>query len=1712
MGQSSPAFIAARRNNSCGFVFRLGFSLFLALVLASAGLAARPSPAVAAAIQVVNTNDSGPGSLRAAVASASSGDVITFNLAAPATITLNSQLTVAKNLTIIGLGPSQLSLSGGGATRIFWVGAGGALRISQMTLKNGFSKGQNATGGTPGAFNGQGGAVFVAAGAEFVAEQVTFQNNSAWGGSGANAITETGAGGGAGGAPAQAGQFGGGGGGGGGGFPDQGGSGGFGGGGGGSDNYVSGGSGGTYGGKGGSYGAAGMSAGGGGAGLGGAIFIDSGGSVGLRGVSLLNNSVTGGSGGTANPDYMGGGGGGGGAGLGSAIFNNGGFCAFSLTASGNSATGGLAGGGKNPFAIYGVTLVEAENGQEVDTTPGMFDLSAVENCGVFYITPTNLSLSSSTLPENQPSGTLVGAFSTTDPDVGDSFTYSLVSGAGSTDNASFQIIADKLYTSAPLDYEARPGYSIRARTTDAGGRFLEKVFPITVQNVNDPITNITLSGNSIAENKPANTEIGALGAVDQDGQPHTFTLVNPGGGCDGSQNGLFSISAGVLYSQASFNFEATSSYTICVRASDSGAPAQSLDKQFTIQVENANEAPVNLALSNDAIPENELAGVTIGSLSASDPDAGQSLQFSLASSGPSCSGPDNAKFSVAGALLQAGQSFDFESGSSYSICVRVTDDGATPASTDAAFTIKIQDVNEAPSGLALSKTSVSEQLEIGTEVGMFIASDPDAGQTLEFSLVNPGGSCDGSDNGSFSLSNGRLYTNQVFDFNIRTSYTICARVQDDGDGRLYQDQQITITITDVNQAPTDILLSETKVLENQPIGTPVGSLTAADPDGGQTHTFTLVAGGAGCPGVGNASFTIAGNQLRSAYSFDYEVQNSYSICVRTTDNGTPALHFDQAFTIAVQDVNEKPFAIGLSPSSLPENQPVGTVIGGLSASDSDAGQAISFSLVEGVAGCDGADNAAFTLVGSQLYSAQSFNFEGKSSYAICVRASDDGSPVAAQEQALIVTVTDLNEAPTTIQLTPSSLAENLPSGSLVGSLSAADPDGGQTHTFTLVDLGAGCSGTDNASFSIADSQVYSAHSFDYESQNSYSICVRAEDSGSPSLKREQAFTIAVTNLNEKPDLDHLLPDQTTIAGQLYQYSLAVDAFSDPDGEPLAYSAALQSGDPLPAWLAFDPAARVFSGTPLQTQVIEITVTASDAAGETAADTFRLEVVAQAGNHAPVLVFALPNQAGQVGQPFQFTFQAGHFADYDGDPLTYLANFSDGGALPAWLAFQSDGRAFSGIPDAAGTLIIAVTALDGRGGQVTTTFVLAIDQNAAPTLLRPIPDQAAALGLPWSFQVDLATFSDANGDELTYSASLSGGSPLPAWLTFDPAARVFSGTPPASAGLIWYLQVNAQDSSGSAASDVFALSPWSSPASSGLPDGVALAFRDPGSSGPDQLPKKSVDRFNRTAGLSLTYGSQPVSGFTDASLTVCFELGSLERLRVQGDLKRLVIAKVQDGVWWPLSTQVVGRSQVCATSAPADLYEVFVLPAAPTPSTDPTTAGASGLPGTGFAPGRVTPLAVQPAQRSYTDLGSVWLEIPASGLKAPILGVPLQDGNWDVSWLAGKIGWLEGSAFPGLNGNSVLTGHVYDANGQPGPFQRLSDLRWGQQIVVHAFGETYTYEVRTLDLAVLPSDLQPLRHEDLPWLTLITCQGYDPHTGMYRSRTVLRAVLVKTAGQ
>ena len=329
--------------------------------------------------------------------------------------------------------------------------------------------------------------------------------------------------------------------------------------------------------------------------------------------------------------------------------------------------------------------------------------------------PTGVSIGTATVAENAGSNAVVGAFTTTDPDAGDTFTYSLVAGTGSTDNGLFNISGNQLRANASFDFETKSSYGIRVRTTDQNGLYLEQSFVISVTDVNEaPLSLVCPS--TIAENSGANAVVGAFTTTDPDaGNTFTYSLVTGIGSAD---NGLFNISGGQLRATASLDFEAGGTRSVRVRATDQGGLF--FERQFTIVVTNVNEAPTALVLSGASIPENAGANAVVGLLATNDPDAGDAFTYTL----PAMSGNiGNSQFNISGNQLRANASFDFETASSYIVLVRSTDQGGL--SVDWVFTVTVRDVDEGP---VLSSSGplgvVTDQM---TAIGGLSVADPSGG-------------------------------------------------------------------------------------------------------------------------------------------------------------------------------------------------------------------------------------------------------------------------------------------------------------------------------------------------------------------------------------------------------------------------------------------------------------------------------------------------------------------------------------------------------------------------------------------------------------------------------------------------------------------------------------------------------------------------------------------------------------------------------------------------------------------------------------------------------------------------------------------------------------------------------------------------------------------------------------------------------------------------
>ena len=205
--------------------------------------------------------------------------------------------------------------------------------------------------------------------------------------------------------------------------------------------------------------------------------------------------------------------------------------------------------------------------------------------------------------------------------------------------------------------------------------------------------------------------------------------------------------------------------------------------------------------------------------------------------------------------------------------------------------------------------SIAENSSVGSAVATVTANDPNlaAGDNLTFALVDSLGL---PYTGPFTITKTTPSTAEItvlgpVNFEATTSLAFVVRVTDSAGH--FVDQAVPVFITNVNEEPTNIALSNSTVSEDDDTGVIVGTLTTTDPDAGNTHSYT----------VNDSRFevvTLGGNQVlrvKVGTALDFELQPSVDVTVRSTDQN--GLFFDKTFALTVTNVNDPP--IGLSNQS-----------------------------------------------------------------------------------------------------------------------------------------------------------------------------------------------------------------------------------------------------------------------------------------------------------------------------------------------------------------------------------------------------------------------------------------------------------------------------------------------------------------------------------------------------------------------------------------------------------------------------------------------------------------------------------------------------------------------------------------------------------------------------------------------------------------------------
>jgi len=280
------------------------------------------------------------------------------------------------------------------------------------------------------------------------------------------------------------------------------------------------------------------------------------------------------------------------------------------------------------------------------------------------------------------------------------------------------------------------------------------------------------------------------------------------------------------------------------------------------------------------------------------------------------------------------------------------------------------------------------------------------------------------------------------------------------------------------------------------------------PDASNTFTYTLVSG---IGSTDNASFTIDGSTLKTAASFNFEANSSYSIRVRSTDQGS--LSTEKVFTITVTAVNDftPVFTSGIA-GTVAEGAPTSTVIYAAVATDAD-GTALSNAVTYSIKPLFDAAYVTIDPATGQVTLKNPATLQVKASYTFVVFATDGGTPSRLAEQGVTVTVTEKNlRTPAFTSSGIGSVAEMAPTSEVIYKAVATDADSTAPNNVVHYSIKPGVDNAALVTINAQTGEVTLKSPADFESKLSYSFTVVATDGGNPSLAAEQTVTVAVTNV------------------------------------------------------------------------------------------------------------------------------------------------------------------------------------------------------------------------------------------------------------------------------------------------------------------------------------------------------------------------------------------------------------------------------------------------------------------------------------------------------------------------------------------------------------------------------------------------------------------------
>jgi hypothetical protein len=718
------------------------------------------------------------------------------------------------------------------------------------------------------------------------------------------------------------------------------------------------------------------------------------------------------------------------------------------------------------------------------------------------------------VPENSTEGTQVGTVDADDPDANADLTFEITGGSGA---GVFDIDGDtgqlSVVDHGPLDHETTQAFDLEIKVTDQGGLIAEATTTISITDVNEADPVLDDANFAVDENAQEGTVVDAIAGTDADSnQMLRYTIT------DGNENNAFAVDAVtgqiVVHDSDALDHESRQSYSLVVTATDNGSPERADTATVTIVINDVNEYIPSMEGASFAINENSSVGVVVGSINAVDADSSQTLTYTISSGnfiapqdGEGEEDEPDPVFTidpVTGVIsVETPSLLDHEANPEFVLTVDASDDGSPMRGVSATVKVTVADVNEYSPEISDQAFQVDENRAFSTVIGSVVATDQDTSQSLTYEIES------GNDNDAFAIDaeTGELTVNSQAALNHEDvqEQKIRVKATDTGNPTRSQSAIMTIAIDDINEFAPEISDRTFELDENKPAGFLVGTAEATDEDANQTLTFSITDGNQG------EAFTIEPStgriRVNTPSAVDHETTPTFELTVQVSDDVEPIRTRTGTITIHVHDSNEFAPEIANQSFSVVEGSPAGTVVGAVVASDEDAAQTISYSIL--------ANNANVFAINSTtgvitVLRPDELDYEAGTSFELTVQATDNGSPPLSSTATITIDLEDANEFTPEIENQSFSIAENSPVETWVGRVDASDQDSSQTLNFVIT------AGDPNEVFSLEPTtgDIFVRSDMDYESTPQYQLRVQVVDSGEPFRAATATIVINITDANE----------------------------------------------------------------------------------------------------------------------------------------------------------------------------------------------------------------------------------------------------------------------------------------------------------------------------------------------------------------------------------------------------------------------------------------------------------------------------------------------------------------------------------------------------------------------------------------------------------------------